>query len=351
MKFGLQFFPDVSPDEKSAMQYWQECLDLAALADELGYAHVRTVEHYFHPYGGYSANPLVFLSAAAQRTKNVRLITGALLPIFNSPHKMAGEIGMVDAISRGRLDVGFARAFLPHEFARLNRDMDESRARFDEGLEQVRRLLEEEDVTLEGEFHTLRGVTSLPRPTQTPRPPFLLAASSGDTTFIKAGQEGHGVMFIPRRPDQLREWISAYRTAWADAGHPPGKSRAVYGTHMYCAADGDVARREARPHLEGYFGRLADATKEWSEVTSTAYPNHPQMMKETRAISVDQLIEGNGLWVGSPAEITDKVAAYSDAVGGFDEASLQVNFHVLGVEQAEASIRLFAEQVMPKFAT
>ena len=57
MEFGLQFFPDVSPDEKSAQQYWNESLDLTSLCDDLGYTHVRTVEHYFEPYGGYSPAP------------------------------------------------------------------------------------------------------------------------------------------------------------------------------------------------------------------------------------------------------------------------------------------------------
>jgi alkanesulfonate monooxygenase SsuD/methylene tetrahydromethanopterin reductase-like flavin-dependent oxidoreductase (luciferase family) len=71
--------------------------------------HVRTVEHYFNPYGGYSPNPIVFLTAAAMRSKKTRLITGAMLPVFKHPLKLAGEIGMLDAISCGRLEVGFAR--------------------------------------------------------------------------------------------------------------------------------------------------------------------------------------------------------------------------------------------------
>ncbi len=70
------------------------------------------------------------------------------------------------------MEAGFARAFLPHEFRTLGRSLDESRARFDEGMEQVRRLLEEENLTMAGEFHRFENVTSLPRPTQKPRPPF-----------------------------------------------------------------------------------------------------------------------------------------------------------------------------------
>jgi len=130
----------------------------------LGYSHIRTVEHYFEPYGGYSPAPHIFLTAASQRTRVARLITGAVLPVFNHPLKVAGEIGMLDAISNGRLECGFGRASLPHEFQRLERSMDESRARFEEGVEAVRRRLEEENVT------------SLPRPTQRPRPPFWIAA-------------------------------------------------------------------------------------------------------------------------------------------------------------------------------
>ncbi|MBV8458479.1 MAG: LLM class flavin-dependent oxidoreductase, partial [Acetobacteraceae bacterium] len=70
-------------------------------------------------YGGYSPNPIVFLAAAAQRTRRARLVTGAVLPAFNNPLKLAGELAMLDALCDGRLDIGFARAFLPHEFARF----------------------------------------------------------------------------------------------------------------------------------------------------------------------------------------------------------------------------------------
>jgi alkanesulfonate monooxygenase SsuD/methylene tetrahydromethanopterin reductase-like flavin-dependent oxidoreductase (luciferase family) len=150
MEFGIQFFPAVRPADKSGQQYWNEALHLTSLCDELGYTSVRTVEHYFHPYGGYTPNPMIFLTAAAMRTARARLITGAVLPVFNHPLKLAGEIGMLDAISNGRLEVGFARAFLPHEFLHFGVTMNESRARFEEGMEQVRLLLAHERVTHEG---------------------------------------------------------------------------------------------------------------------------------------------------------------------------------------------------------
>ena len=157
MEFGMQFFPCVGPQQRPAAAYFDDCLTAVRAVRRVRlYAHVRTVEHYFHFYGGYSPNPIVFLTAAAQRSATARLITGAVLPVFNNPLKLAGEIGMLDAISGGRLEVGFARAFLPHEYRRFGISPDESVARFDEGMAQVRRLLEEENVTEKGRFHKLR---------------------------------------------------------------------------------------------------------------------------------------------------------------------------------------------------
>src|SRR5580658_4404652 len=242
MQFGVQFFPDVRPEERSAEQYFREALDIAEEADRLGYSHIRIVEHYFHYYGGYSPNPVVFLAAAAQRTRRARLVTGAVLPAFNNPLKLAGEIGMLDALSGGRLDVGFARAFLPHEFAHFGVALDESRARFDEGMEQVRRLLEEETVTATGRFHSFREVTSLPRPTQRPRPPFYVAALASKESFERTGAAGHGIMAIPMAGGAMAELIGTYREAWMRAGHP-GHGTVMLAFHMLCHEDQAEAER------------------------------------------------------------------------------------------------------------
>lgn len=102
--FGINFFSSVRPEQKSARQYFDEALHLSVLADQLGYSHVRTVEHYFRPYGGMTPNPIVFLSAVAALTRRIRLVTGAVIPIFNHPIKIAGETAMLDAISGGRLE-------------------------------------------------------------------------------------------------------------------------------------------------------------------------------------------------------------------------------------------------------
>jgi len=81
MQFGVQFFPAVNPTEKGASDYFPESLAIAEEAEQFGFTHARTVEHYFERYGGYSTNPIVFLAAVSQRTKTMRLVTGAVLPV------------------------------------------------------------------------------------------------------------------------------------------------------------------------------------------------------------------------------------------------------------------------------
>src|SRR6202034_3522352 len=220
MKFGVQFFPNFHPADKNAADYFAECLAIAGEAETLGYSHARSVEHYFERYGGYSPNPITFLSAVAARTKKMRLVTGAVVPAFNNPLKLAGEIAMLDAISGGRFDVGFARAFLPHEFRRFSISPDESVARFREGLEQIELLLTQENVTHHGTFHAFENVTSLPRPTQKPRPKFYVAATFTRESFEYAGRMGYSIMAIPMAAEKLRETLFAYRDAYRAAGHP-----------------------------------------------------------------------------------------------------------------------------------
>ena len=348
MEFGIQFFPDVGPERKSGEAYFAECLQLVDLVDELGFTSVRTVEHYFRDYGGYSPNPIVFLTAAAMRTAQARLITGAVLPVFNHPLKLAGEIGMLDAISGGRLEVGFARAFLPHEFARFGVSVDESRARFDEGLEQVRRLLEEEDLSMEGRFHSFENVTSLPRPTQRPRPPFWVAALATPESFVNAGRAGHSVMAIPLAGGRMRELLGLYREAWRAAGHP-GDGRVMLAFHMFCAATDREAAEIAREPLNGYLSSLVAAASDWTTgVSSTDYPGYDKIIAGLSAETFESQVEKGGAWVGSPERIVDQIAAYQDLVGGFEIASLQVNFNDLALEPAQESMRLFAEKVMPQ---
>jgi alkanesulfonate monooxygenase SsuD/methylene tetrahydromethanopterin reductase-like flavin-dependent oxidoreductase (luciferase family) len=348
MKFGVQFFPNFRPTDKSAEDYFAQSLDIAEEADELGYAHARSVEHYFERYGGYSPNPILFLAAAAQRTKKMRLITGAVVPAFNNPLKLAGEIAMLDAISHGRFDVGFARAFLPHEFRRFRISPDESVARFREGLEQVELLLTQENVSHHGKFHSFDNVTSLPRPTQKPRPKFYIASTRTADSFEFAGRAGHALMSIPIGP--LKDLLPIYRNAWRKAGHP-GDGEVMIAFHMFCHEDARKAREIPRPQFEDYFIALFESAGEWTKGTASKdYKGYDESISRMKNFTLENQIEARGALVGTPDEIKAIVRNFEEKVGKFEQASLQINFGTLDVAEAQRSMRLFAKEVMPAFA-
>lgn len=350
MEFGLNFFPSCAPEERSAENYWADALYLCGLMDELGYTHVRTVEHYFHAYGGYSPNPVVFLAAAAQRSAKAKMITGAVLPVFNHPLKLAGELGMLDAISNGRLEIGFARAFLPNEFEIFGIDIEESRDRYEEGVEQIRLLLEEENATHEGRFHSFSDVTSLPRPTQKPRPPFWVAALSSKESFEFAGRNGHYIMGIPMGGGLMTELIGTYREEWKSAGYP-GEGKIMLSFSMCADEDAAAARDAFRPPLNAYLDRLVDAASGWLNGASTKdYKGYDKIIASLKDDDFDKQMERGICWAGSPAEIADMIADFNRQIGGFDIASLHVMPHVMEASVAEKSMRLFSERVMPKFS-
>lgn len=347
MEFGIQFFPDVGPEQRSAADYWSDALHLCGLADDYGYTHIRTVEHYFDPYGGYSPNPIVFLSAAAMVSRAARLITGAVLPVFNNPMKIAGEVGMLDAISGGRLEVGFGRAFLPHEFERFGVALDESRARFDEGMEMVRRLLEEEHVSMNGEFYQLRDVTSLPRPTQTPRPPFWVAAITSPESFERAGRAGHGVMAIPMTGGAMADLIRAYREGWRSGRHP-GQGRVMLAFHMLCHESAERATEIARAPLNRYLKSLVTAASGWLDGERSAdYPGYDKVIAALDAETFETQTEKGAAWIGTPSQLREVIGDYAAQVGGFEVASLQVNFNTVPLDDAVSSVKLFGRTVIP----
>ncbi|MBO2454943.1 LLM class flavin-dependent oxidoreductase [Actinomadura barringtoniae] len=149
MKHGISLLPDCRPARRPARDYFADVLEVARIADAAGIDYIKMTEHYLKDYGGYCPSPLGFLASVASCTSQIRLMTGCIQAAFHHPVQIAAETAMVDAISDGRLEVGFARAWLPYEFEAFGVPLDESRARFQATIEAVLRLWTEEKVTEE----------------------------------------------------------------------------------------------------------------------------------------------------------------------------------------------------------
>ena len=348
VEFGLDFFPDMRPGEKSGQQYFAEALRIARECEQLGSSRIKIVEHYFHPYGGASPNPVVFLSAAAAITQRQRLMTGAVLPVFNHPLRLAGELAMLDCISNGRLDAGVARAFLPHEFAAFGVSMDESRGRFEEGIEALERLWTEEDVTFHGKYHSFEGVTSLPRPVQRPHPPIWIAAIATPASFQWAGEQGYAMMVVPYIGDydELAEHLQLYRSAYAASGKP-GRPRVMMVLHCVIDPDRRTAEERAWAGMQHYLAVFKEIASWWAGRDEAQYKRYEMLPALIDGMTWDKVDREQRAIVGDPRQALDKMQYIVDKFGDC-EMSFQVHFGGISADEAIQSIRLFSEQVNPR---
>ena len=351
MKFGLNFFPSFRASDSSTAEYFGQCLRLAERADQLGFHSVKTVEHYFYDYGGHSPNPVVFLAAVAARTQRIRPITGAVIPAFNHPIKLAAELAALDNLSNGRLDVGFGRAFIPKEFEVFGVSMDESRARFEEGIDIVTRLWTEDRVSYDGKFHRFRDVHLKPRPVQKPHPPIWVASVASVESFVWAGRRGYNVMVVPYAGsvEKVRDMVRAYRQAWREAGHPPGAEQVQGSLHCYVAATHREAIEGARPRVERYIEVFAEAMRSWATARSGQYADYGKLVESIGRTTLDSMLADHQALIGTPDEVIEQLQYHIDVFGEF-EPSMQINFGGIGDREAFRTLELFAGHVMPKLA-
>jgi alkanesulfonate monooxygenase SsuD/methylene tetrahydromethanopterin reductase-like flavin-dependent oxidoreductase (luciferase family) len=350
MKFGVNFFPSFRPEDSTTAAYYEQCLRLAARADELGYHSIKTVEHSFYDYGGHSPNPCVFLSAVAVRTQKVRLITGAVIPAFHHPAHLGGDLAMLDNMSNGRLDAGFGRAFLPKEFEVYGVPMSESRARFEEAIFLIKRLWTEERVSHQGKFWNLEDVRLMPRVVQKPHPPVWIAAISTEESFVYAAKNGFNLMVVPYagKPGQLQEFVKMYRRLFRESH--PGKSEQIQVAQFgYVAEKRDDAMSGFRRICKRYLETFADAVQSWQGKSSDQYPGYDKMVASILATTPEKIIDQGGAFVGTPDDVADQVKRCREAFGGDIEPSMQINFGGSSDAEAFRTLELIASAVMPRF--
>jgi natural product biosynthesis luciferase-like monooxygenase protein len=350
MKFGINFFPSFRPQDSSTADYYQQCIRIAERADALGYSSIKTVEHSFYDYGGHSPNPCVFLSAIAARTRRIRLITGAVIPAFHHPAHLGGDLAMLDNMSRGRLDAGFGRAFLPKEFEVYGVPMSQSRERFEESIAMIRRMWTEDRVTVKGKYWNLEDVRLMPRVVQKPHPPIWIAAISTEESFVYAARNGFNLMIVPYagKPGALQEFVKMYRRVWAESGHRPGAEQIQVSQFAYVAEDGREARAGFERICKRYLETFADAVVSWKGRNESEYPGYDKMVASILAITPEKIVQNGGAFVGTPAEVTGQIRACIAAFGPI-EPSMQINFGGSADAEALRTVELLASRVMPQF--
>jgi alkanesulfonate monooxygenase SsuD/methylene tetrahydromethanopterin reductase-like flavin-dependent oxidoreductase (luciferase family) len=340
MEFGV--FDWIDRDPLLLADTYEQRLQVLTAADAMGFWCYHLAEHHGTPLGMAPA-PGLFLAAASQRTRRIRLGPLVyLLPLYN-PVRLAEEICMLDHLSRGRLELGIGRGASPYELAMLNVDVAETKAMFDEALDVILMGLTTGRVDYAGQHYTFRDVLIPTRPYQQPYPP-LWYPTSNPASATWVGQQRFSLLLAhtTRDLDEQREMLAAYERALAAPPMAPALNqhtpRVRYGLMRHvCVAATDAAARDI----------ARDAWPVWHASFNFLWRLHDNPRHEA-SIDFDGAMASGMAIVGAPATVAERLHAMIGVTGGNYFAGC-FSWGSLTLDQQLTSLRLFAEQVVPTF--
>jgi alkanesulfonate monooxygenase SsuD/methylene tetrahydromethanopterin reductase-like flavin-dependent oxidoreductase (luciferase family) len=325
----------------------QNALDQIELADKLGYDYAWEVEHHFLEEYSHSSAPEVFLAAASQRTKDIRLGHGIVQLPTNHPARVAERVSTLDLISHGRVELGVGEGSSVTELHPFDRRFRDKRAVWEDAMRCLMPMFWEEGWEYHGEFFDFPLRNVVPKPYQQPHPPLWVACSQLDT-IVMAGQRGLGALgFQFVSAEAAHAWVNAYYNAYTKRLDPLGAyatnpNIAVVSQFM-CAPTDEEARARADGSTFFQFALVYYNTKGPVAPGTVSLWDEYQAWKQTPK---GQAAQHGGL-IGSPDTIRAKLARFEesnvDQVILLNQAGRNRHEHIC------EALELFAEKVMPDF--
>ena len=343
-------FPNDAFDPERGNQIYQQAVDQLVYAESCGFDWVGVGEDHMTAYA-LTPNPLLILSVVAARTQRVKLaVLGAPLPLLN-PIRVAEEMAMLDVLSGGRLIAGFVRG-VPQNYAAYNMNPGESRARFAEADDLIRRIW-----TQRGPFewssahYAFPKVSVWPTPMQQPHPPIVYSANSETSARYGAerrSQIGAIHLYSLDALDRIAASIRAYRDVAEQEGWTPDPDRFVIGLQT-CIADSDSEAQDLLgPALDYQFGVLSGTFDKEKRRIASQEPGYGYSPVEERPPTLAQRLEHNMLLCGSPATVAGQIEHLRDRLGiGVISTHFQVG--TMPDANVRRGMELFAEKIRPQF--
>ena len=152
----------------------------------------------------------MFLGAASQRTKRIRLGHGVVQLTTNQPHRVAEKVSTLDLLSGGRVDLGMGEAAGPAELHPFDMRVRDKRERWEEAVKAIVPMFTRESWEFHGQYYDFAARNVIPKPLQKPHPPLWVACSNIET-IGKAGEWGMGALgFTFVTPEAARAWVHKY---------------------------------------------------------------------------------------------------------------------------------------------
>lgn len=315
----LSVFFFSTADTGPARNRYEPVLNLASLADDLGYEAVWLPERHFHPFGGLYPNPAVTAAAIAMRTRSVAIRAGSVVLPLHHPARVAEEWAMVDAMSNGRAGLSLASGWNRTDFVLGRCEFEDRRAHTLEAVDILRALWRGDPVSF---AHAPDGVRTHPVPMRGPLP-LWLTATSGHAGFAAAGERGLRVLtaYLQQDRDTLADRIAHYRSAFTPF-FPDDKPHVTLMVHACVADSREQALAIAREPLMAYQRVFLDLVDRGGAPTDEDALTDDEKATLAR-YAADKYATEQGL-VGGPAEVADRLRDLADI--GVDEVACLVDF-------------------------
>jgi alkanesulfonate monooxygenase SsuD/methylene tetrahydromethanopterin reductase-like flavin-dependent oxidoreductase (luciferase family) len=336
LKFGV--FDHLDSDGSPLGEMLERRLKLVELLDAESFYGFHMAEHHSTPLG-WVPSPSVFVSAAIQRTKRLRI--GPLvyvLPMYH-PLRVYEEVCMLDHMSGGRLMFGVGRGAALVEHQRYGIDPQHAPAMYHEAFAVIMKACESDVLNFDGKYYTFKDYLVQNKPVQRPHPPIWYGAPNPDAVAWAAPNSINVVSLGPAA--RARAITDRYRKEWEDLGRATDDLPMMGITrHIVTAPTDNEAKEIARPAY-AVWREAIEMLWARSGVTFPLTPVYPKSWDELEAI-------GHGI-AGSPSTVRDYIARLQEE-SGVTYVLGQMMFGTMSYEQASSSMRLFAREVMPAFA-
>ena len=312
-------------------EFYESRLRLLEKYDAAGFAAYHLAEHHFTPLGLAPA-PGIFLAAAAQRTRRIRLGPCVYcLPLYN-PLRLIEEICMLDQLSRGRFDLGVGRGIVPYEVAYFGLHHLETEEIYQEALQVIVQGLTTDVVDHRGPHFTYRKVPMVLKPFQRPHPPLWYGIGTVSGAEWCATNKVH---VITNGPSQVaKPLFDRYRDVWQRKHGTAPMPKLGVSRHVVVAPTDAEAEKIARPNYAVWYASLTKLWRDFNAIPARFAPDFDEARKRGLA------------FVGTPGRVREEIER-DVAASRNTYFSCRIMFGNMTEAEAAASIDLFTAEVMP----
>lgn len=334
-------------------QVYQDELKLALMAEDLGFDALWPVEHHFFNYS-FCPDNMQLLAYLAGCTKKIALGTAAVILPWNDPLRVAEKISLLDHVSGGRVRFGMGRGLSRREFVPFRGiELEETRARFDEASMMIVEALETGFMEGDGPYYPQPRTEIRPRPERSFKDRTYAVANSPESVEACARAGGRMIMFAEKHWERRMPSIELHRKCYRE--HHDGEAPPVMvADFTYCHADPEHAKRAGEQYLNSYLSSLLEHYELMGDhlEKTPGYETYGEVAKFLQEKGFDRYIEAflASNAYGTPDQMIEKFRERREIIGPFELATC-FRFGGIPVEEAEASVRLFSEEVIPELKT